>query len=170
MDENVILFSYETRVNFITFWSILGINVLIFIAYLAIRHFRIDWRVIIKLVFVEYIISVILLTVVFREPPVYPEGFQNSILADKTMLSGNLLLERIFNILLFLPVGALLYLLLKSHKLLYTILLGFVVSITIELMQYVFNKGVADIEDVICNVIGLTFGTVISMIIIKLIK
>lgn len=170
MDENAMLFSYDTRVNFYVFWSIVGISILTFISYLAFRRFRVDKRELYVVTFVEYVILVLLLTVVFRETPTYPEGFQNSLLGDKTMLPGNLFMEQSINILLFLPIGALLYLLLISHRLLYTVLFGFTVSIAIEIMQYVFNKGVADVEDVICNVIGLTVGAIISMTITKLKK
>lgn len=170
MDENAILFLYDTRVNFYVFWCIVGISIFIFISYLAFRRFKVGKRELFVVTFVEYVILVLLLTVVFRETPTYPEGFQNSLLGDKTMLSGNLFMEQSINILLFLPIGALLYLLLISHRLLYTVLFGFTVSIAIEIMQYVFNKGVADVEDVICNVIGLTVGAIISMTITKLKK
>lgn len=170
MDENAILFSYDTRVDFYVFWCIVGISILIFISYLAFRRFRIDKRELFVVTFAEYVILVLLLTVVFREPPIYPEGFQNSLFGDKTMLPGSLLMERTFNILLFLPIGALLCLFLKSRKLLLSIILGLIISLVIETMQHIFNKGVADIEDVICNVIGLTMGAIFSMIIIELKK
>lgn len=163
MDHNAILFSYDTRVDFYVFWFILGLSVLSFFAYLAFRQFKIDKRELYVVLFFEYIILVLLLTVFFRETPIYPEGFQKSLFGDKTMLSGSLFIERFFNIVLFLPIGALLFLLQNSHKMLHTFLFGLLFSSFIEVMQYVFNKGVADIEDVICNVLGVMLGAAISM-------
>jgi glycopeptide antibiotics resistance protein len=52
------------------------------------------------------------------------------------------------------------------------ILLGLVVSITIELLQLLENFAggwgrVTDIDDVICNVLGVVFGYLIYSLIIK---
>ena len=61
MDHNAILFSYDTRVNFYVFWSILGLSILLFFAYLAFRQFKIEKRELYVVLFVEYIVLVLLL-------------------------------------------------------------------------------------------------------------
>ena len=49
-------------------------------------------------------------------------------------------------------------------------LIGLFVSVIIEIAQYALNKGVADVEDIICNGIGLFIGALFTMIIMKYIK
>lgn len=165
MNNNVILFSYDTRINSITFWAVLGIELLIFILYIGIWRFNINRKKILSFALAEYVVALLLLTVVLRETPKYPDGFQNSLLCDKSFLSGNLDIEHTANIVLFLPMGMLLCGLLRNHRLLYTMLIGLFVSFIIEIAQYVLNKGVADVEDFICNGIGLFMGAIFCIII-----
>ena len=167
MDDNAILLTYDTRVNYITFWSIVGIGCFTLITYLAIRRSKVNWRELFGVLLSEYVVVVIMLTVVFRETPVYPEGYHNTFWSDKTLLSGNVFVERVINTLLFFPIGVLLCGLLKSHRLIHTLLLGVLISLSVEIMQLQFNKGVADIEDIAFNGLGLTVGALLSMMIIK---
>lgn len=164
MNDNAFLFSYDTRINSITFWAVLGIELLIFILYISIWRFNITRIKIFCFALAEYVVALLLLTVVLRETPKYPDGFQNSLLCDKSFLSGNLDIEHTVNIVLFLPMGMLLCGLLRNHRLLYTMLIGLFVSFIIEIAQYVLNKGVADIEDVIYNGIGLMIGAFFCVI------
>lgn len=78
------------------------------------------------------------------------------------------------NILLFLPLGFLLPILSKKYKhFKYTLLLGFLVSLSIESVQFLellagaFERTV-DIDDVICNVIGVCIGYFIFKIMFRL--
>ena len=167
MDGNAVLLYYDTRVNYFAFWSVICIGCLIFILYLSIKRLKVKWREVLGVLLSEYVVTLILLTVVLRETPVYPEGFHNSLLCDKSYLSGNLDIEHAVNVALFLPMGMLLYGLVRGHRFLYTILIGIFVSFIIEISQYVLNKGVADIEDIICNGIGLMLGALFCMTIIK---
>jgi glycopeptide antibiotics resistance protein len=80
------------------------------------------------------------------------------------------------NILLLMPLGFLAPILwnkFRSFKV--VILLGLVVSITIELLQLLENFAggwgrVTDIDDVICNVLGVVFGYLIYSLIIKVVE
>ncbi|WP_059174024.1 VanZ family protein [Bacillus sp. FJAT-27445] len=77
------------------------------------------------------------------------------------------------NILLFMPFGFLVPIVSKKIKDLKTVtILGLAMSVTIELFQLLQSFGggwgrVTDIDDVICNVIGVVLGYLIYVLIIK---
>jgi len=60
------------------------------------------------------------------------------------------------NILLFVPLGFYLKAFIKNFK--YTFLTIVSIPITIELLQYLFATGAADIDDIILNIIGEIMG------------
>lgn len=62
------------------------------------------------------------------------------------------------NILWFIPLGLLASTFMKNRSLLKVICISFVLSFTIEILQYVFYTGISDIDDLIFNVIGGVFG------------
>ncbi|QQP69692.1 VanZ family protein [Carnobacterium sp. CS13] len=66
------------------------------------------------------------------------------------------------NILWFIPMGfGAAYLTTKRHYFFKTLLLGSVVSFSIETMQFLFHTGVADIDDLIFNTIGTLVGLIL---------
>lgn len=68
----------------------------------------------------------------------------------------------LMNCLLFVPFGSTMPFMLSKaarHKVLRTILLAAVFSSLIELHQYLFLLGRAEIDDIICNTIGAAFGS-----------
>ena len=70
------------------------------------------------------------------------------------------------NIGWFVPFGFLLPILLKRKSFLLTTATGLLFSFFIELMQFIFYKGVAEIDDLILN----TLGTAIGYLLYKLIQ
>lgn len=65
----------------------------------------------------------------------------------------------ILNLILYFPFGFLLQMINKRNRLNYlTILLPFLLSITLEALQYFFSLGVTDIMDVLSNTIGALIG------------
>ncbi|PGZ02499.1 hypothetical protein COE30_23475 [Bacillus cereus] len=78
------------------------------------------------------------------------------------------------NILLLMPLGFLAPIIWdKYKKVCNTILLGLVVSVSIELLQFIESLvsgwgRITDIDDVICNVLGSIFGYCIYKIFLKL--
>ena len=103
-----------------------------------------------------------------RETPIYPDGFTKTLWGDKSGLVVNATRESIFNILVFIPIGALLCNIFSKNKFVYTVLLGLMFSVSIELIQYILDKGVPDIDDVIFNVVGLLIGVALSLLSNKL--
>lgn len=65
------------------------------------------------------------------------------------------------NVLLFLPVGALVQDLLQRssrHPVLWAILIGFTASLGIEVAQFVFAVGYSDVDDLLLNTVGAALG------------
>ncbi|MCM1263716.1 MAG: VanZ family protein [Butyrivibrio sp.] len=70
------------------------------------------------------------------------------------------------NMLLFIPFGVLLYVNLHTYgrgcSIRMVLLVSFLTSVSIELLQYVFSCGKSEIDDVLANVIGALIGYAIS--------
>lgn len=65
------------------------------------------------------------------------------------------------NILLFLPIGALLFPLLRTatrHPVLGAVLIGAAASLLIEAAQFVFAVGYSDVDDLLFNTLGAGLG------------
>lgn len=62
------------------------------------------------------------------------------------------------NVALFLPLGFLLLILSRRHSLPLTILAGAGISLSIEVLQYVFAVGYSDVDDLLFNTIGTAVG------------
>ena len=66
-----------------------------------------------------------------------------------------------FNILLFVPFGAILYRLRKHAKVL---LVAVAVSVGIEVVQYFMGIGLCELDDVVSNCLGAGMGMLIAYI------
>ena len=62
------------------------------------------------------------------------------------------------NVLLFVPMGFLLKALDSTRSTRHIVLLGTLISISIELLQFIFKIGVCDIDDVLLNTLGTLCG------------
>ena len=70
----------------------------------------------------------------------------------------DLLLENVMNVVVFIPVGILLGLAFSNIKLWKVVIIGLLLSLPIELLQFLFKKGFAEIDDVIHNTVGCVVG------------
>lgn len=77
---------------------------------------------------------------------------------------GGALINTIDNIALFIPFGILVYILLvrRSAAVRRTALVGFAVSLFIELTQFVFALGYTDVDDLILNTFGAFLGALLT--------
>jgi glycopeptide antibiotics resistance protein len=66
--------------------------------------------------------------------------------------------EVIMNIAVFIPVGLALGLAFRKAKGWQAAMAGMGVSVGIELLQWLFRKGFADVDDVMHNVLGCALG------------
>ena len=66
--------------------------------------------------------------------------------------------EVIMNVVVFVPIGFALGLAFRKLKGWQAVLVGMGISVGIELLQWFFRKGFADVDDVIHNVLGCGLG------------
>lgn len=78
----------------------------------------------------------------------------------KATLEGSegLMRQNALNVLMFMPVGLLFGLPFRSAKWWHTMLVGFILSCSIELLQYHLNRGFAEVDDVFHNTLGCLVG------------
>ena len=73
----------------------------------------------------------------------------------------------ILNIVCFIPVGLLVGLLLEKHRLAKALLVGLLVSLTIEFSQLIWHRGVFDVNDLFNNALGALIGGAIAWFMVK---
>ena len=119
-------------------------------------------------VFLSYMILVLRLTVFRFGRPRYDEGmlnlelFTDLIHVYQSYGRGLFLYLFLGNIVIFIPFGFLLPILLKKASFKQVVWLGFLFSLTIETMQFIFRVGIAELDDLILNTIGAAVGYLCS--------
>ena len=131
------------------------------------------WKIINSILFVCYSAFVLYFTLFRRS-----EGSHELVLIPfysfiEAQTNVEMYREMLMNVFLFLPLGLSLPFALPDklkHKLIVTVLVGFLLSIAIEFSQYYFKLGRAEVDDVIMNTLGTLFGSfsyLISYFILK---
>ena len=113
-----------------------------------------------RLLLFEYLLLILLLTVVFRA--VKRAGSFNFVpfWSYPVIRAGNklLLTQAIMNVIAFIPIGLLLGLSFPKMKWWKALLVGGAFSITIETLQFIFQRGFTEFDDVFHNVLGCLIG------------
>ncbi len=68
------------------------------------------------------------------------------------------------NVFWFIPMGILLA---RKYKILPTLLLAGLISFSIESLQWIFNNGISDIDDIIFNITGAFVGYLLYYMFVK---
>lgn len=107
----------------------------------------------------EYYLLVLSATILFREPiqerQFKLDFFHGCIDIFKDHLISS---EFFLNVLLFTPIGLLLWPLLRKFKVICCIVVGFLLSLIIESVQLVTHRGTFDVDDLVNNTIGTAIG------------
>ncbi|WP_223556023.1 VanZ family protein [Lysinibacillus sphaericus] len=74
------------------------------------------------------------------------------------------------NVLMFVPAGIYVILHNKNKSILINLFLIFLISLGIEIIQYIFSIGATDIDDIILNVVGGSIGLLIYNLLKKIFK
>ena len=120
---------------------------------------------------IAYIFFLIILAVLNRD-----SGTSNTVKSDLFWGYNNppeyIYKDNILNIALFIPIGVLAGIVFKKHRVLKALLVGLLVSLTIEFSQLTWKRGVFDIDDLFNNSLGAFIGglLVFAVISIKQIK
>ena len=81
-----------------------------------------------------------------------------------------LLPEIIMNVLVFIPLGFLLAFSFQNIKFWQSILIGCLISISIEALQYFYKLGMAEFDDVFHNTFGVLIGYILYKIMYFLLR
>ena len=74
------------------------------------------------------------------------------------------------NTVIFIPTGSLLAIFLNKPRLWKVIFVSVVISASIEILQFVFKKGFAELDDVFHNTLGCMIGYGLYLITISLLQ
>ena len=114
------------------------------------------------LIFIIYIVVVLKLTIfrvrTYDEPQLNLALFVDLVRIYKNAGLWQFLRLFLGNIGWFVPFGFLLPILLKRVSFGKVVVMGFLFSLSIETMQFIFRKGVAELDDLILNVLGAVIG------------
>ncbi len=118
------------------------------------------------IIFIFASIGLVILTTMYQRPDNIREliirPFQSFIAAKE---QPEMYRTMLMNVTLFLPYGLSLSMLLSKEHSMSSILLSVIISssfisIIIEVIQFVYSSGLSQTDDVLCNVLGATIGTV----------
>lgn len=117
-----------------------------------------------KLLFWEYLFITYCTTIFFR--PRIDNIWNNftpfwSYKAWYTGENPSLLPEIIMNIVGFIPLGFLMVAAYRKLKWWQPILIGLLVSLSIESIQYIFKLGISEFDDIFNNTLGVTIGAIL---------
>ena len=140
-----------------TFLNQQPVFAIVFALGVVILSFMINKRLnIIILIF--YFIAVLYFTLMYREKPLSTNAFFSFSAYRQFFVNDEAKSSIIKNIWLFIPLGAILYQLFPQKK---ALLIVIIISLIIELTQYVTGLGWCDMDDVISNSLGgfIGYGT-----------
>ena len=95
---------------------------------------------------------------------------------ERAKIQPEMYRSMLMNVFLFVPLGLSLPFVFgggTAKRILLTILIGCLLSVTVEAIQYFGHLGMAETDDVICNTLGTAIGTcayLLSMLWIKMFK
>lgn len=112
------------------------------------------------LLLVEYVLLLFFQTVVFRPRMKSSELYLQPFWSYRAIQEGQeiLLPENIMNVVVFLPVGFLIGCIFKKIKWWMVLLIGISTSVSIEVVQFIYQRGLSEVDDVIHNVLGCLSG------------
>lgn len=120
------------------------------------------------LMLVEYYFLILSSTVFYRHYSSWKHNF-TPFWSYKAFLEGEkeLIVDNLFNVAVFIPIGILLSVILKNAKWWQVTLIGLALSITIEVLQFFLKRGFSEFDDVMHNTLGSLLGYGIFVLISK---
>ncbi|MDO4510249.1 MAG: VanZ family protein [Bacteroidales bacterium] len=119
-----------------------------------------------------YALMMLYMTVIHRTPGTEYRYNFTPLWSYPAMESGlvEVFYEKLFNIILFIPYGAMLAASFRQHKFRNALLAGVATSVGIELLQLATKTGMCETDDVIHNTIGCITGTLLSIASLKFLR
>lgn len=154
---------FSTGVPSVILYPSLLVMVVAIVAGLLSKQVKNKKRFALCVLLIEYLFIVALSTVIYRVTPSFSYAKLELIpfwtyKAVVEHVPGVSVWDIVLNVVLFLPFGFLVKLIFPSISALKILIVALVFSLCIELNQYVFEKGIAQIDDVMHNQIGCLIG------------
>lgn len=137
--------------------SILCLGIIIFIAWKGVRK---GFRYSIRFILSELVLVVLCSTVIFRKT-VDPLKYNFHPFWSYFAINDGeayLFVQNVMNVVIFIPIGFLLGCGFPKRSWLNTLMLGCILSITIETLQFIFKRGFCEFDDVMHNTLGCMIG------------
>lgn len=143
-------------------WVLLAVLIVGSISILWIKGWQDGKNSVARLMMVEWVALVFCTTVLFRETRAASSinliPFWSYFLFAGNSYLKEMLVLGLLNMVMFVPVGFLLKCGFRCIIGKQTFLAGIILSITIELLQFLLCKGLCELDDVIHNVLGCMIG------------
>ena len=168
-ESEVYAFGAVSKIPYIVYWILLAVLVVGFALILFSQKTQ-KTQKIARLMLMEWVVLIFCSTVIFRETR-GERAISLVSLSSYFCIAENSYLKEVavinlLNIFMFLPVGFFLkcgYRNVTYKKVLFA---GFMVSSFIELSQFIFRKGLCEVDDLIHNVAGCMVGYAIATLIL----
>lgn len=120
-------------------------------------------------ILIVYIILLLYFAVISREPK---DNFtaRLDLFWSYFHPSGNGYRDVFLNLLSYIPIGIMVGLIEKEHRIGRAMLVGFLVSIVIELSQLIWQRGFFDVDDLLNNVVGALIGGLLVVCVTSICK
>lgn len=122
--------------------------------------YKIGVRYTLRLLLLEYVSLLLFSTVIFR-PGQIERKYETTLFWSYYAIDfGNeeLIAENVMNVVVFIPVGLLLGCAFGKMTWWKVMIIGMSVSVAVEVMQFVYKRGLAEVDDVIHNTLGCLVG------------
>ncbi len=144
------------------------------IGYLLFRNGRIKVVSFITMpILALYLSFVAKITIFSRIPTNEPSYMLIPFWSYKAIAEGveGVIPEVFWNVVLFIPIGILFMLFLTcKRKCVITVIIGFLLTTVIELIQLIFHRGYFEFDDIFHNTLGTVIGIGIYLIFVKLLS
>lgn len=127
-------------------------------------------RIISWLLLIIYDVLVYWITVFSRTEEAYLDLNLEPFWTYKAIADGKVYLisDIVHNILMFVPIGLLTATIINKHIWIKTMSVGFILSLSIELLQLHLKRGLCETDDVIHNSLGCLLGYIMAVGIMKM--
>lgn len=155
--------------------SVLCLGVVVILACYGLKR---GWRKIAGLILAEYVFVIYCSTVIFRTAADGNGHEFRPFWSYEAIEDGRseLIAENLMNVVVFVPLGILLGFMFNGSRctvmkgILIALMIGMGISVSIEAMQYFFQRGFAETDDVMHNTLGCIVGYGIISLTRKIIK
>ena len=147
----------------LVFWTILSI----------LLCNRKSWKWINLIFFLATVLLIIAVTIFFRNTEEKEFSLIPFSSFEIAKIHSDVYQEVMLNVVLFFPVGLTMPFVINritNHPVIITIITSCILSVIIEIFQYLFNRGYAEIDDVIFNTLGAGIGCIAFVMSRRIVK